>query len=302
MGLGRGLGALIPGSENLEGLAGVLESWEKPEQQSPKAAKVGPSGALEIDISCITPNRNQPRRNAKDADIDILADNIKQYGIIQPLLLREIGLNEYEIIAGERRFRAAMEAGLKTVPAVIREATRQERSELALVENLQRVDLNPIDEALGFQELIDKYNLTQKKVAEKIGKSKNYVNDSLRMMRLPQNILDLVASGELGKFHAQELLQGNTEEIQQQVAQEAIEKKLTKDQVRKRVKQLMNPEKASKELPVNENVKLYLNEIADGISRKLGTKVSIMPGEKKSKIEIEYYTKEDLERILEILA
>jgi len=303
MGLGRGLGALIPGSENLEGLAGVLNSWETPESSTAKQPinSENNTGALEIDIACITPNRNQPRRDAKEADITTLSDNIRQYGIIQPLLLRETGKGEYEIIAGERRFRAAMEAGLKTVPAVIREATNRETSELALVENLQRVDLNPVDVALGYKELFDKYHLTHQKIADKIGKSRGVVTDMLRMLNLPQNILDLVREGALPASHAQELLRTDNEEIQQQVVQEVLKKGLTKDKTRALIKRLMNPAQANSELPVNDNVKLYLNEIADGISRKFGTKVNIIPGEKKSKIEIEYYGKEDLERILELL-
>ncbi|WP_461246620.1 ParB/RepB/Spo0J family partition protein [Treponema sp. R6D11] len=294
--LGRGLGALIPGSENLEGLAGVLESWDNPENTN----KDEYVNKQEIDITKITPCRTQPRRDASAADIDVLADNIKEYGIIQPLLLRKTAADEYEIIAGERRFRAAMKAGLKTVPAVIREAEASEVMELALIENLQRVDLNPIDEALGYKTLIEQYNLTQEKVAEKVGKARASITNSLRILNLPSEVVEQVKEGKISLGHAKVLLSAPQEKIAE-FAEKVISKGLSVRATESLIKN-SSSDKKDNNFVISDNMKIYLSDIADGISQKLGTKVRIMPSAKKSKIEIEYYSSKDLERILEVLS
>jgi ParB family chromosome partitioning protein len=257
-----------------------------------------------ININEIEPNKEQPRKNFDEDGIQELADSIKQFGIIQPLLLKKQG-DFYIIVAGERRWRAARVAGLKKVPAIIKDYTSQEVMEIALIENIQREDLNPIEEALAYQKLIKEFNLKQDEVAERVSKSRVAVTNSMRLLRLDEKVQQMLIDGMISSGHARCLLSIDDPTIQCQIALKIFDEKLSVRETEKLIKNLSNEIQSEKdkieEIAVTKEDSFIYRDIEEKIKKIMGTKVNI---KKKSnnngRIEIEYYSTEELERIIEL--
>lgn len=304
-GLGKGLGALIPGIgeessfADLDEILGGVVATKKMEKISSEQA-TDKTAIKTVGIMDIEPCRNQPRTNFDEASLNELANSIKSYGIIQPIIVRSIAEGRYEIIAGERRWRAAQIAGLKKIPIVERILDKENMMELALVENLQRVDLNPIDEALGYKALIEKYDCTQEEIAEKIGKNRSTISNSLRILNLPGSIKELVETGDISFGHARALLSLPNETKQKEIAEKIIRKDLSVNSTEKLIKSIKKSDKTGDKPSVSEEMKIFLQSIERKLENKFGTKVKIYSGKSKNKIEIEYYTNKDLGRILEV--
>lgn len=259
----------------------------------------------EIAIKAIIPNQHQPRRDFDEEALAELAQSIKQHGIIQPVVVRKI-LTGYELVAGERRWRASQIAGLKQLPAVIREYTDAEMMEIALVENLQRQNLNVIEEAVAFRRLIEEFGLTQEEVAQKIGRSRSMIANLVRLLNLQPEVQDFVSRGTLSMGQARPLLALESPEIQINAANQIIEEDLSARDAEELVRRLAakRPTKNVEPKPeaIMEDDQFFVNEFEDRLKVILGTKVRIKPGKLKSKIEIEYYSNEDLERLMEMLS
>lgn len=284
MGLGKGLDAMIPAKSPSTKLAAAG-----------KGEAVG-NGETILKINEIEPNKNQPRKNFNEDSLLELSESIKQHGIVQPLVVAK-KKDYYEIIAGERRWRAAKIAELKEVPVVIKDYTPQEIMEVALIENIQREDLNPVEEARAYQGLIKEYNLKQDEVAEKVSKSRTAITNSLRLLKLDDRVLDMLVDEHISSGHARALLSLEDKEIQYKTALTIFDNKLSVRETEKMVKKINNPaeKKPKKEL---KNDFVY-RDLEEQLKQKLGTKVVInRKTEQKGKIEIEYYTPEDLEKIL----
>ena len=288
-GLGRGLGSLFGEFEEES-----VDSKEK--EQVVKIEQVVVNEPKEIEIGLIDRNPDQPRKIFDDGALAELASSIKNYGVIQPIIVKEVN-GRYVIIAGERRWRASRLAGLKTIPCVIKNYTEQEVSEIAIIENLQREDLNPIESAKAIKSLIQQYKLTQDEVADKIGKSRPAVANTLRLLLLPESIISLVVSNKLTAGHARALLAIEDPIKQKQVAIQIIEQNLTVRDVENIIKHLNKPKT---ETVVKER-SLEIKDFEDRIKRVFSTKVQIKGTESKGKIVIDYYSKEDLDRIYDIL-
>ncbi|MDD3767096.1 MAG: ParB/RepB/Spo0J family partition protein [Eubacteriales bacterium] len=277
-GLGRGLDSLIPGyDENI----------------------VNSSGVVELKIIDVEPNSEQPRTNFDREKLEELAESIRTHGVIQPILVVKDG-DRYKIIAGERRWRAAKLAGLKEIPALIRDYDEIKLFEVSLIENLQREDLNPIEEALGYKSLMDRFGMTQEKISERVGKSRSAIANALRLLTLPREVIEMVKDGVISTGHAKVLLSLTSKELQIQGAKYVAEKGLSVRETEKYVKSVQNVKKEKKE--ENSDLKFYIQSLEDKVSAAIGTKVKIRYGKGKGKIEIQYYTDEDLERILEVLS
>ena len=276
-GLGKGLGALLGES-----------AMQPVNQQSP----------LLLPLQKIEPNRLQPRRNFDEEELSALADSIRQHGVIQPLTVRLLDSGYYQIIAGERRWRAARLAGLREVPVVVIEADDKKAMELALIENLQRADLTPIEEARGYQQLIGEYGLTQEQVADRVSKSRPAVANAMRLLSLPDELLALVEEGKLTAGHARAILSLKEKPQQLAVAQKGINLQLSVRQTEAMCKKLLKAVKAPEPKPVEVD---YLAECEKSLSRRLGRGVKIVSGKRKGKIELEYYGQEDLQRLYEAL-
>ena len=254
-----------------------------------------------VNINDIEPKRDQPRKHFDEEALKELADSIAMHGVIQPLLVRPLSDGGYQLIAGERRWRASRLAGLTQVPVVVREMTDEEAMELALIENLQREDLNPIEEAEGFKLLMDTYSFTQEQAAEKVGKSRPAVANALRLLALPQEVLDMVKQGLISSGHARTLLPLSDEKLIIKLAEEISQKELSVRETERIVKTLLKPKsentkKKSKRDP-------YYDECEIAIREELGrkAKINVSRGNKGS-IEIEFFSKDDLRSILEALA
>ncbi len=284
-GLGRGLQALIPDV--------------KPSQES---TSENTSKVLELPIAEIRPREDQPRRFFSDEKLEELAQSIKEHGVIQPIVVRKTDQG-YEIIAGERRWRASRKAGLEFIPALVKDFQDCDVNEVALIENLQREDLNPIEEALAFQKLVTEFRLTQEQLAQRLGKSRPYIANSLRLLNLPPGIQQLVASGEMTSGHVRPLLGIKSREKQLQLVEVIRKKGLSVRQTEELVKSFEKTdiEKADK----TENKKSPVNPIflqaEDRLRSQFGTAVKIKSQGKKGKIEIEYYDDDDFNRILELV-
>ena len=254
----------------------------------------------EIDINLIDTNPNQPRKYFNEDALNELADSISRYGIIQPLILLEKD-DRYLIIAGERRFRAAKKAGLKSVPAVIKELTNQEIQEIALIENLQREDLNPIEAAEAIQELMISHNLTQEQVAGKIGKSRPVITNTLRLLQLEKPVIDLVREGRLSAGHARALVVVDDKAFQVKLAEQAADNKMSVRQLETQVKLFFNrkliPQGPRKKQAQSAEVKELINDM----KRIFGTKVKALGNNQKGRIYIDYYNEDDLQRIFDIV-
>ena len=275
-GLGKGLGALIPDEEVVE------------EKNSIDL----------IDINRIKPNSKQPRKNFDEEKISNLAKSIKDNGIIQPLVLKECG-NDYEIIAGERRWRAAKLAGIKSIPAVIMELTDQKVLEVSLIENIQSEDLNPIEEALAFKRLIKEFSITQEDVSKVIGRSRTAITNTMRLLNLDKRVQQYLIEGVISEGHGRALLSLDNKNTQYEMAIRVIDNKLSVRETERLVRDILNPKVKE---PIVEEENIYIKELQSRISEHFGTKVSIKTKkDNKGKIEIEYYSPEELDRILELL-
>lgn len=285
-GLGRGLDALF-GAPNAEQAVTANEPVN------------------EIIIKDITPNQHQPRRDFDEEALAELAQSIKQHGVIQPVVVRKT-LNGYELVAGERRWRASQIAGLKMIPAVVREYTDAEMMEIALIENLQRQNLNAIEEAMAFRRLMEEFGLTQEEVAQRIGRSRSMIANIVRLLNLQPEVQNFVSRGTLSMGQARPLLALENPEIQLEAANQIIEEDLSARDAEELVRRLAARRPAKKAEPKQEspedNNQFFMNEFEDRLKLLLGTQVRIKQGKLKSKIEIEYYSNEDLERIMEMLS
>lgn len=251
-------------------------------------------------ITLVEPNKNQPRHSFDDDKIQELAESIAVHGVIQPIIVVKNG-ERYKIVAGERRWRAAKKAGLKEIPAVIRNYTEFEIAQIALIENLQRENLNPIEEALGYQTLMDKFDMTQEDVSSKIGKSRSAIANTLRLLSLDEPIREKLISGEISSGHARAILGVDSPKTRLAVLEAIIEKGLNVRQTEALVKQLQKSAPKKKKPKLDEQVKAQLALIEDNLSSYLGTKVTLTHDSKKGKIEIEYYGNDDLDRIISLI-
>ena len=250
------------------------------------------NGSVTLKISEIEPNRSQPRKEFDEKALSELAESISKHGLLQPLLVRPLPLGGYQIVAGERRYRACRMAGITEVPVIIRELGDTETMEIALIENLQREDLTPIEEALGYQVLIEEHGFSQEEVAQSVGKSRPAITNALRLLKLPQSILDLVSDGKISAGHARALLTLEDEKLMQELAEEIIKKDLSVRQVEKICKQKPKPEKEEtpeKKPSFYSMVELALNE---SLGRKI--KVSKNKGKQGGILQIEFYSDEEL--------
>lgn len=254
------------------------------------------SGAVMLRISELEPNREQPRKDFDEKAMAELADSISQHGVLQPLLVRPIFGGGYQIVAGERRWRAARMAGLSEVPAMVREMNDGEVMELALIENLQREDLTPLEEARGYQTLLEKYELTQEEVAKTVGKSRPVVTNAMRLLGLPQEIQDMVERGELSAGHGRALLAFADEELMVAVARKAAAEGLSVRQLEKLAKKAAQ-ESSGKETPVVSRC-TYFDEVELSLHEHLGRKVRVAGNGKKGVLQIEFYGEEDLQRLM----
>ena len=253
-----------------------------------------------LKLNLIEPNNEQPRKNFDEESLQELADSIKQYGILQPLIVQKKG-NHYEIIAGERRWRAAKLAGITDVPVLIREYDKQQTMEIALIENVQRADLNPIEEAQAFQQLIQEFHLTQEEIANRVSKNRATITNSMRLLKLDVRVQDMLADGKISSGHARALLGLEEGERQYQVAVKINEEKLSVRDVEKLVKMMNRPPKEKKP-EKGPDIDLIYRQVEDKLKSIMGTKVVINQKDKnKGRIEIEYYSQEELERLIELM-
>ena len=285
--LGKGLDSLIANKVGTAPLAENKKSEEKPAE-------------VKVKISKVEPNREQPRKNFDEDALLELAESIKQFGVLQPLLVQD-RKDYYEIIAGERRWRAAKIAGLKEVPVIIKKLTEQEMVEISLIENIQRENLNPIEEALAYKRLLNEFNLKQDEVAERVSKSRTAVTNSMRLLKLNEKVQQMVIDDMLTTGHARALLGIEDQEKQYVVAQQIFDEKLSVRETEKLVKKIQNekdlPEKKKEEL--DEQVALAYHDVEEKMKLILGTKVNIRAkDDKKGKIEIEYYSMDEFNRFL----
>ena len=253
-----------------------------------------------VKIASIIANEKQPRKNFDEEELSQLTESVRQYGVLQPLLVKKEG-EKYRIIAGERRYRAAKEAGLKEIPVVIRDYTSQQAAEVSIIENVQRADLNPMEEAMAYQMLIDDYGLKQEEIAGKVSKNRTTITNALRLLKLSDKVRLMVAQGALSAGHARTLVPVEDEETQYALAREVVEKQLSVRETERLVKQAgrKKPERKKKDEP---DYSIYFREYEDKMKEILGTKVHINRRDKnKGRIEIDYYSQNELERIMELL-
>lgn len=286
-GLGKGLDSMIPPKRTARAQA----------QDSAANKNANKSGEVILKINDVEPNKNQPRRTFNEDSLIELSESIKQHGIVQPLVVAK-QKDYYEIIAGERRWRAAKIAGLKEVPVIIKDYSPQEIMEVALIENIQREDLNPIEEAKAYKNLIDEYNLKQDQVAEKVSKSRTAVTNALRLLKLDDRVQEMLINENISSGHARALLGLDDAEKQYNIATQIFDEKLSVRETEKLVKQINRPEQPPKLKKELKNDFVY-RDIEEKLKEKIGTKVKInRKTEDKGKIEIEYYSPEELEKIL----
>ncbi len=280
-GLGKGLSALIP-DETLD-----------------NNNEIDNDTIYNINLSLIEPNIEQPRKSFNDDAMLELAYSIKKHGVIQPIVVRKHN-DGYQIIAGERRWRAAREAGLKQIPCIVKDIQQFESTQLALIENLQREDLNPIEEANAYEQLMNNYNLTQQKLSEIVGKSRSSIANKMRLLSIDERVKNFVLEGKISSAHARTLSVVKEKELQFNIAERIIEKQLSVRETEELVKKLKSKNNNKKKRQINEKDPIIV-EIEDLLRKKFGTKVQIDKGRKKGKIQIEYYGQEDLDRILDLL-
>ncbi|WP_286035138.1 ParB/RepB/Spo0J family partition protein [Megamonas hypermegale] len=255
-----------------------------------------------LKIDEILPNPFQPRQDFSADEMIELTASIKEYGIIEPLIVRINNQDKFELIAGERRLRAAQMAGLSEVPVILKDYDDKKTAQIALIENLQRSNLNAIEEAHAYKSLTEKFSMTQDEVARKVGKSRSHIANFMRLLKLTKPIQELISIGKLNMGQAKPLLAIEDEKLQQKAANLVIEKELSARKTEELVKKILkNDTSMLDEKPEQEDTKIYLRDVAEQLKQILGTNVSISQGKKKSRIEIEFYSDEDLDRIIELL-
>ena len=293
-GLGKGLDSLITDKVNTKPAA----SKNNPTPKSEHAAD-----AIMMNITKVEPNREQPRKKFDEDALLELAESIKQYGVLQPLLVQERE-DYYEIVAGERRWRAAKIAGIKEIPVIIKKLTRQEIMEISLIENIQREDLNPIEEALAFKRLLTEFNLKQDEVAERVSKSRTAVTNAMRLLKLNEKVQQMVIDEMLTTGHARALLGIEDQEQQYIIAQKIFDEKLSVRDTEKLVKSLQNEKKKKKEEKekIDPKLEAVYHDLEEQMKGILGTKVCFNHKDaKKGKLEIEYYSQDELDRIIDMI-
>ena len=285
-GLGKGLDTLIP--------KGVVVSDKPSSAENVKAAKPDQY----VKITKVEPNRNQPRKRFDEDALQELSDSIKIHGVLFPILVVD-RKDYYEIVAGERRWRAAKMAGLKEVPVIIRDYTEKEIAEISLIENIQRTDLNPIEEAMAYKSLIEEYNLKQDELAERISKSRTAITNSMRLLKLADSVQDMVVEDLISAGHARALLAIDNPEEQYELAQRVMDEKLSVRDIEKIVKAKNKPKIEKKK---NEKQEALYHDIEEKLKASIGTKVTIVAkGDKMGKIEIDFYNQDDLQKIMDLL-
>lgn len=294
-GLGKGLDALIPDvSDKKKQVNKVTE--KKTEETN------GGSSETLVDINKVEPNRNQPRQYFDKEKLKELSDSIKQHGLITPILVQDRD-TYYEIVAGERRWRASKEAGLKKVPVIIRNFTEQEILEISLIENIQREDLNAIEEARTYKRLMTEFNLKQDEVADRVNKSRATIANSVRLLKLCDNVQQMIIDGELSEGHARAIIPVENPDEQYRIALKIYNEKMSVRDIEKYIKNMNEPKKPIKEKEINESLLAIYDKAAEDLKVSLGTKVSISSKDNKGagKIEIDFYNNDDFERIVAIL-
>lgn len=275
--LGKGLGALIPEVDEAK-------------------LNIDKNGILEVDINYIAPNEKQPRKYFDEDKLNALSQSIKEKGVIQPILVTKDG-EYYTIIAGERRWRAAKIAGLKKIPVIEKKLSDIEVMEISLIENLQREDLNPMEEAMAYKRLVEDFSLTQEEIANRVGKSRPAIANSLRLLNLDSRVANYIVEGTLSEGHGRMLVSIDKKDLQYEIAKKIIDESLNVRQTERLIKKL-NEKKSVNEK--KEKKDIYIKDIEEKLKNVLGTKVSINKSRKKGKIEIEYYSEDDFQRILDI--
>ena len=283
-GLGKGLGAILSDKYDSQALDSISNSDD--------------SQIVELKIVDVEPNKDQPRKEFDKEKLDELADSISKHGVIQPIIVTKQG-SVYQIVAGERRWRASKQAGLKKIPAIIRNYDEIKIMEVALIENLQRENLNPVEEALGYKSLMETFSLTQDKISERVGKSRSAIANSLRLLNLPDKVLSMLEKGEISTGHAKVILSVSNKNEQIQIAELIFEKKMS---VRETENYIKNKSKTKKSgTSVSSEVKMAIKEMENAFSKYLGTKVKIKDSNGKGKIEIAYYSHDEFERLMDLL-
>ena len=302
-GLGRGLDALFPEKTVQSKPKTTVKTAKQTKTVTPETKKSSQhensNGERMMKLSMIEPNREQPRKKFDEDALQELADSIKQYGVLQPLLVSD-KKDYYEIVTGERRWRAAKLAGLKEVPVVVRELSTQEIVEISLIENIQREDLNPVEEAMAYKRLIDEFHMKQDEIADRVAKSRTAVTNSMRLLKLTSKVQEMVIADMISAGHARALLGISDETLQENTAMKVFDEKLSVRETEKLVKNLVSPAKKEKTERNTAEDAIYesLEEKMKGI---MGTKVSIQRKKNnKGKIEIEYYSRDELERIIDL--
>ena len=276
--LGRGLSALIPDI----------------------STEIDKKDIITIDLKNIYPNQDQPRRVFDEEKIKILSESIKNYGVLQPIVLKPDDKGKYMIIAGERRYRASKLARKSDIPAVIKDIPMKDIMEIALIENLQREELNPIEEALAYRSLIKNYEVTQEEISEAVGKSRPHITNTLRLLNLPQKIMDMIDQGQITAGHGKALLRVNDKNLQLELANKVIAEELSVRATEALAKKIC--EDNIKEVPKKSKEKdVFIVDVEEKLRNIFGTKVNISKGKKKGKIEIEYYNEDDLNNIVSML-
>lgn len=300
-GLGKGLDALIPNVINEKSNDNKNENTKYKSTDS--TLKEAEEGQVKIvNITKIEPNREQPRRNFDEEALEELAESIRQFGLLQPILVHD-KKTYYEIVAGERRWRAAKKAGLKEIPVIIKELTEQEIVEISLIENIQRENLNPIEEAQAYKRLLTEFNLKQEEVAERVSKSRTAVTNSMRLLKLSDSVQQMVIDNMITTGHARALITIEDPEQQYEVAKRIFDEKLNVRDVEKFVKNLNKPVKEKKAVTADKSLEAVYQNIEENLKQKLSTKVNITPkGNGAGKIEIEFYSHDDLEKIMDLLS
>ncbi|WP_129599770.1 ParB/RepB/Spo0J family partition protein [Anaerophilus nitritogenes] len=278
--LGKGLSALIPEKKDDD-----LQNENK--------------GIIEtVSIHKIKPNKNQPRKHFNEEKLEALSESIKNHGVIQPIVIRPIG-DGYEIIAGERRWKACKQAELNEIPCIIKDIDEKGRMEIALIENLQREDLNPIEEAFAYKNLMEKYRITQEEISCSIGKSRPYIANTIRLLNLTEEVQNMLINELISSGHARALLRIGDDELQKQLAEEIIKNSLSVRETENIIAKMIENKKEPSKQKIRKDD--HISYIEDVLKERLGTKVNIINGKKKGKIEIEYYNEEELERLIEVL-
>lgn len=255
-----------------------------------------------LKLSQVAPNKEQPRKAFDEEKLAVLADSIKKHGVIQPIIVKDVGDGYYQIVAGERRWRASRMAGLKEIPAIVRSYDELTTMQVALIENLQREDLNPIEEAQSYRALLDGFSLTQEQISEQVGRSRSAIANSIRLLSLPDEICKMLEEKVISGGHARAILAVNSDSDRLLLAKKIVEGALNVRQAEQLAKTLNNKkEKSAKADEAKTEFDIQLGEIQKRMSNALGTKVKILNGAKKGKIEIEYYSANDLDRVLKLL-